>query len=129
MRSIVFLLSVVGLSLLAPACDGELICTEELRVAVRVHISSPEDLPVDRVTADLKRETECESFSLETDASGEGIYRCNEQGGGRYTIRVYSGDMSWSTGVSVTANECHTTEIKDVDVVLDPASASAEHDD
>jgi hypothetical protein len=127
MRSIVFPLSVVGLSLLSPACDGELVCTQELRVAVRVHVSSPDELPVERVTADLKREADCESFSIETDASAEGIYRCNEQGGGRYTIRVYSGDLVWRTESHVTANECHTLEIEDVDVVLDPASA--EHDD
>jgi hypothetical protein len=95
-------------------------------VAVRVHVSSADELPVDRVTAELSHERDC-AVSLESDASAYGIYRCTEQGGGSYTIRVYSGDKTWSTNVRVTANECHTLEIKDVEISLDPASA--DHDD
>jgi hypothetical protein len=124
MRSIVFPVMLSSFAALTLACGGELVCTQEQRVAVRVHVSSPrdQDLPVVRVTADNGREDVCESSS-EADASSAGTYRCNEQGGGEYTIRVYSDALTWTTRVDVDANECHTTEIKDVDVVLDPQTA------
>jgi hypothetical protein len=125
MRMVVLPACVVAFAALVGACSGELVCTEELRVAVRVHISSPENLPVDLVTADHRQEQECGSSSMESD-SPDGIYRCSEQGGGDYTIRVYSGDLVWSQGIEIDANECHTTEIRDVDIVMDPAAAEAD---
>lgn len=125
MRMVVFPACVVAFAALIGGCSGELVCSEEPRVAVRVHISSPKKLPVDLVTADHREERECESSSATSDSPG-GIYRCKEQGGGDYTIRVYSGDLVWSQGVEVAANECHTTEIKDVDIAMDPAAAEAD---
>jgi hypothetical protein len=121
MRRIVFPASLLVFVGLSAGCGGELICTDELHVAVRVHISSPDAQPVDRVTADNRKEETCESMSIEADASApDSTYRCNEQGGGDYTIRVYSGAAMWSAHIEVEANECHTVEIQDVDVVLDP---------
>lgn len=123
MRLVVFPSSMVVFAALIGACSGELVCTEEQRVAVRVNISSPDDLPVERVTADRSSEIDCDPSSAEYDASTDERYRCTEQGGGEYTIRVYSGDQVWTHEVHVHANECHTTEIADVDIVMDPATA------
>jgi hypothetical protein len=123
MRTAALSLRVLGLAALLSACGGELVCTEEERVAVRVHVSSPSGLPIDSITAEHEDEAQCEPSSRETDGSPDGVYRCMEQGGGRYTIRVYSGDLCWTTHVDVSANECHTTEIGNVDVVMDPDAA------
>jgi len=126
MRLVVFSSSMVVFAALIGACRGELVCTEEIRVAVRVHISSPDYLPVDRVTAERSRESDCDASSIESDASTDETYRCNEQGGGEYTIRVYSGDQVWTNEAYVRANECHTTEIADVDILMDSATAQAD---
>lgn len=117
------LLRVFGLAALLSACSGELVCTEEQRVAVRVHVSSPVGLAVDGVTAEHDHEMPCGASSVESDASPTGVFRCLEQGGGRYTIRVYSGDLCWTAHVKVAANECHTTEIANVAIVMDPDTA------
>ena len=105
------------------ACGEETICTDELRLAIRVYVTSPEGLPIDRVTAERSHEMACSFSSAQgTDAGSDRMYRCHEQqgGGGVYTVRVYSGDEVWTAAVYIDANECHTTEIKDVRVVLDP---------
>jgi len=123
MRTAVLSLRLLGWAALLSACSGELVCTEEQRVAVRVHVSSPDGLPVDGVTADQESERACGASSLESDASPNGVFRCLEQGGGRYTIRVYSGNLCWTANVHVPANECHTTEIANVAMVMDPRTA------
>jgi hypothetical protein len=119
----VSLLYALGLAALTSACSGELVCTEEQRVAVRVHVSSPAGLAVDGVTAEQDAEMACGASSVESHASPTGVFRCMEQGGGRYTIRVYSGDLCWTAHVNVMANECHTTEIGNVAIVMDPDTA------
>jgi len=127
MRLVVLSSSMVVLAALIGGCRGELVCTSEVRVAVRVNIASPDYLPVERVTAERSHEVDCgPSSSIESDASTDEMYRCNEQGGGEYTIRVYSGDQVWTDKAHVDANECHTTEIADVDIMMDPATAEAD---
>lgn len=122
MRTLVLSLRVLCLAALFSACSGELVCTAEDRVAVRVNVSSPSGLPVDSITADRTREAECGESSGEAQQS-DGVFRCMEQGGGQYTIRVYSGNLCWTTQVDVHANECHTTDIANVDIVMDPNTA------
>jgi hypothetical protein len=128
MRAIAVQLSVLAVAVVSAAmlgaCSGEHICTEEERIAVRVHVSSPFGLPSDRVTAEQDHEMVCAFSSSSDDATTDFMYRCAEQGEGIYIIRAYSGDQVWSARVHVNANECHTTEIKDVDLVLDPAHPS-----
>lgn len=126
MRTVVSLLRLLSLAALLGACSGELVCTQEQRVAVRVHVSSPDGLPVDNVTADQEGEKQCDVSSVENAATPTGVYRCMEQGGGKYTIRVYSGDLCWTANVDVTANECHTTDIGNVAIVMDPDTATDE---
>lgn len=122
MRARAFQWSLCGFAALFSACGEETICTDELRLAVRVHVTSPEGLAIDRVTAERSHEMACSFSSMPqgADAGSDGMYRCREQGGGVYTVRVYSGDEVWTAAVHIDANECHTTEIKDVRVVLDP---------
>jgi hypothetical protein len=107
------------------ACSGERICTEEERLAVRVHVASPFGLPVDRVTAERDHEMVCAFSATVDDAGTDLMFRCNEQGEGTYTVRAYSGKRVWSAQVHIDANECHTTEIEDVDLVLDPGEVDA----
>ena len=129
MRPRAFQLSLFGFAALVGACGEEKICTDELRLAIRVYVTSPEGLPIDRVTAEQSHEIAC-SFSSApqgADAGSDRMYRCHEQGGGVYTVRVYSGDETWTASVHIDANECHTQEIKDVRVVLDPAD-HGDHD-
>jgi hypothetical protein len=120
MRPRAFQLSLFGFAALLGACGEEKICTDEPRLAIRVYVTSPEGLPIDRVTVQLTHEIECSLSSTPHDAGSDRMYRCREQGGGVYTVRVYSGDEVWNAAVHIDANECHTTEIKDVGVVLDP---------
>ena len=78
MRRIVFLASLLVSVAMSAGCGGEFVCTDELHVAVRVHISSPDALPVDRVSAENRKEETCESMSIEADASApDSTYRCN----------------------------------------------------
>jgi hypothetical protein len=123
MRALASQLSLLGFAVLFGACGEETICTDELRIAARVHVTSPEGLPVDRVTAEQSHEIECWFSSAPEESGVDRMYRCAEQGGGVYTIRAYSGDRVWTEEVHIDANECHTTEIKDVDLVLDPRTA------
>ncbi len=116
----------LGTVALLGACGEERICTRDLHVAIRVHVTSPAGLPIDQVTAEQSQEIECEFSSAADDAGSDRMYRCHEQGGGGYTVRVYSDDDVWSTAVQIDANECHTTQIKDVDVVLDPDDANVD---
>jgi hypothetical protein len=122
------LLGFVAFAALSGACGEEKICSRNLRLAVRVHVTSPAGLPIDRVTAEQSHEIECGFSSSPDDAGSDRMYRCHEQGGGLYTVRVYSGDAVWTSAVHVDANECHTTEIKDVDVTLDPNHAGQDDD-
>jgi hypothetical protein len=110
----------VACAALIGACSGEQVCTEEERIAVRVHVQSPFGFRVDGVTAQQDHEMICALSSSADDATTDLMFRCTEQGEGIYTIRVYSGDTIFSGRVHVDANECHTTEIKDVDFVLSP---------
>lgn len=123
MRPTPLQLSLTGLAALFGACGEETICTNEARIAVRVHVTSPDNLPIDRVTAQQSHEIECWFSSITDDSGADRTYRCTEQGGGEYTIRAYSGDDVWTATAHIDANECHTTEIKDVDLVLDPKDA------
>jgi len=117
---------------LAACGDGELetvttiqgICTDELRLAVLVTVINPDDLEIDSVTAARADEEPCflENPSLRgDDDAGEpegALYSCWEQGVGRYTVRVKSGDKEWTDSVVVPGNTCHVTKVKKLSIEL-----------
>jgi hypothetical protein len=120
----------IGLATLAlPACPRtperhdnparEIYCTQELRIAVHVRISSPTGLPATAVTAFNEAERTCK-MSSSPDETVPAVYYCTEQGGGRYVVRVRSGSMTWTQVVSVDADECHVTGAETVAFWLDP---------
>ena len=121
MRSPIRTLCLAPLALLA-GCGSSNMCTADLRTAVRVHISSPDGLPVSAVTVSNHGEQPCETFAS-ADASSDLEYDCYEQGGGIYTVHVESGSMTWTKSVSIAADSCHVTEQKTLEFVLDPATA------
>ncbi|HET9933294.1 MAG TPA: hypothetical protein VFQ35_21465 [Polyangiaceae bacterium] len=114
------------LSLFVIAASGcsstEKVCTLQLLTAVRVRIESLDGLPITDVRLTSPAQQNCfENSAGATDTSVE--YDCYEQGGGIYTVRVTSGTMTWTQSVSVAADECHVTEQKTLQFVLDSASA------
>ena len=91
----------LGLGLL-PGCRDD--CSDELRIAIELHLTIPSGVKVERVTAELTREEECTFFRT---LSGP-VYTCYEQGGGDYLVRIYSdGEEIESEVVGVEADECH----------------------
>jgi hypothetical protein len=98
------LVSVSALSLLAGCKDD---CTDELKIALELHIGVPDGVSISKVTAELEREEQCTSFRPDK-TSDEQVYTCYEQGGGGYLVRVYQGDqVIHEETVDVTADECH----------------------
>ena len=97
-------------------------CTAELRAPMGVSVSSPQGLPIDSVTAECNSEMACVHKSR-YDSDDSVFYSCFEDGGGTYTVTVRSGDLAWTQKVDIKANECHTTEGKSLDFVLDPNTA------
>ena len=98
-------------------------CTLELRTAVTVTVTAPPSLRIDKVTARRAGVDECEAFGGDLDAGRYPTYHCHEQGGGTYVVTVHSGSLTWTDSVSVPADECHTTENKELHFVLDPETA------
>ena len=101
------LLSLSALSLLAAGCKDE--CSDELKIALELHISLPDGVSIGKVTAALEREEQCTSFRPDK-TSDEQVYTCYEQDGkgGGYLVRVYQGDqVIHEETVDVMADECH----------------------
>ncbi|HEX6243839.1 MAG TPA: hypothetical protein VFZ61_23150 [Polyangiales bacterium] len=113
-----FLVGVLGVGALAlGACkdDG---CSDELKIALEVHVTAPATVTVDRVTAELETEQECGSFRDRI--TDERVWTCYEQGGGQYKVRVYSGDQEVTQETQrVEADECHITERETMYITLD----------
>ncbi len=102
--------------------EDESLCNPSLESVLLVTVASPEDLEVDRVTAEQAHKSECGDHG-ETDTS----YACFEQGSGEYTIRVHSGSRVWTRKVQVRLNECNKVdEVVRVDVILTEESADSE---
>lgn len=97
---------------LVSAC-GDDECTAELRIAAEVTVTGTGR--IDKVTIELESEEECGSFF---DPNVGQVFTCWEQGGGLYTVRVYSGDMVREKQVQIDADECHIMERVSVQVDL-----------
>lgn len=95
------------------AC-GDDECSAEQRVAVQVLVNGAG--PIDKITVELEREEECGSFR---DANLGQVYTCWEQGGGLYTVRVYSGDEVHEEQIEIEADECHIKQRESVTIDLD----------
>jgi hypothetical protein len=121
----------LGLALTLAACgEGELetvtviegICTIESRLAVLVTVENPEELDIDAVTVELVSEHNC---FLETspreDAGGpeSAQYSCWEQGNGNYTVRVKSGQRTWTETIDVPGGKCHVTKAQKLTIALE----------
>lgn len=121
MKRSVFCAGLAG-ALMTSACgEDRVTCTTELRVAVDVRISSPEDLPIDRVTAERVNEQDCEG-EAETEAP-EATFACFEQGGGTYIVRVYSGDLVWTRTLEIEGDRCHVASTETLSIELTAATA------
>lgn len=109
-------------SMLAFGCSDTSthVCTTELRTAVSVSIDA-NGLPISSVTATNQSEAPCTRLSASEASPVE--YACYEQGGGIYVIRVSSGSETWTKSVTVAADECHTTEQKNLAFVLESDTA------
>jgi len=98
-----------------PACS-DTICSADLRTAVTVEVSSPEEeLPFSSVTASHQREEPCDGRPPEV-AGARVTYYCYEQGPGdrTYTVRVKNRTLTWTKEVAVPSDECGVTETKTV---------------
>ncbi|MFT3924552.1 MAG: hypothetical protein QM778_18580 [Myxococcales bacterium] len=109
------------------ACGNDgVVCTTNI-VSFEIRVSSPEGLPVEHVTAEQNRESECMSTSEGGDASLGGAYPCWEQGSGEYVLRVRSGDRTWTRRVTVkedpASDGCHIEMGQGFDIELTAASA------
>lgn len=102
--------------------QDEIECTEELRIAVVVRVSSPTRGPVTAVTVFNQTELPCRA-SPRTNPTPPAEYLCFEQGGGRYVVHVRRGPTTWTQVVSIDADECHVTRRETVDFWLDPTVA------
>jgi hypothetical protein len=89
----------------AVAACGDDECKPELRIAAEVIVTGAG--PIDKVTIELESEKECGSFF---DQGVGQVFTCWEQGGGLYTVRVYSGDVVREKQVEIEADECHIKE-------------------
>jgi hypothetical protein len=104
-----FLGLLCGLGLL-PAC-GDAGCEDYLGFALELHITAPEGLHIDKVTAERTSEEECSFVRNKT--GSELMYACYEQGGGSadYVVRLYSGgEEIYKETVAVEADSCHVKE-------------------
>ena len=112
MRSLpALVLSLVsGLSLVAGCSDDS--CSDELLLALELHIKVAEGVTVNKVTAERESEIACD-FTRNTGGGGELIYGCHEQGTGTadYKIRVYSDDrVIYEDSTEVPADSCHVKD-------------------
>ena len=101
------LLPLSALSLLAAGCKDD--CSDELKIALELHISLPDGVTISKVTAELEQEEKCTSFRPDK-TSDEQVYTCYEQGGngGGYLVRVYQDDqVIHEETANVMADECH----------------------
>jgi hypothetical protein len=98
-------------------------CTAELRTAVQVTVTAEGGLTIDRVTAERGKEHDCEPW--DDVAVNPALYSCHEQGGGKYTVRVYSGMLTWTRSVEVPEDDdgCHVTETKELEITASAATA------
>jgi hypothetical protein len=116
----------LALTLAVVGCGGDdeggALCTLELRLPIAVRVSSPQGLPIDTVTARNREIEQCSSFGFE-DAGDDRVFHCAEQGGGKYVVRVASGELAWSQSVDLTADACHVSDSATLEFVLDPATA------
>jgi hypothetical protein len=87
-------------------------CSAEQRVALEVIVGSAG--PIDKVTVELEDEEECgtgrSSGASPSFSDPELVYTCWEQGGGVYTVRVYSGTEVYEEQIEIEADECHIKE-------------------
>ena|SRR5688572_24050247 len=99
------------------ACDGGG-CDERIKIALEVHVTAPVGVTIDKVTAERDREEDCGSFRDRL--TDERVWTCNEQGGGPYILRVYSGDQELHQETKlVEADECHVKELETVFVTVE----------
>jgi hypothetical protein len=119
-------LGALGWLLALSACDNgylestttiESICTADWRFAVLVELDNPDRLSIDEVTATLENEEQC-FLESSTRALDHALYSCLEQGGGRYSVLVRSGERTWDESVDVPANECHVTALQTLTIQL-----------
>ena len=104
------LLAITGLLALLGACSDKKDCNSELMIAVELDLTVPEGVTVTRVTAENEAERECE-FTRDENNTERRLYACYGQGGGDYTIRVYSGDdVIYTETDEVDADECKVNE-------------------
>jgi hypothetical protein len=109
-------MGVGALALGACKDDG---CSDELKIALEVHVTAPVDVAIDKVTVELESEQECGSFRDRT--TDERVWTCYEQGGGPYLVRVYSGDEEIHQETKrVEADDCHIKERETVFITVDP---------
>lgn len=118
--------AIVLLGLLLQACpggDSAEACTTELRFPITARITRlgrDVDAIIVRVGGN---EHDCGNWQ-EPDASADPVeYRCAERGGGTYTVRVESGELSWTRSVEIEADECHARSQETLTFVLDEATA------
>jgi hypothetical protein len=118
--------------LTSSACSDSITCTFDQKLAITVQVQYTQGLEPDLVTAaQSARPQECwntDEFARDAGGSASGVpsvntYHCHEQGGGEYVVRVVSGNLSWTQSVDIAANQCHTTEHKELRFVLDPSDA------
>lgn len=118
----------LGASLVIAACslagggcdDGG--CKREQRIAVELTVRNLAGRDIE-VTAELdgNGEQSCDRTSdLNVGvAAGGRVFTCIEQGGGTYTIRVYSDDnVLHEEQLEVEADECHIKELVKAEVDL-----------
>lgn len=98
-----------GLSLVA-GCDDS--CSDELLLALELHITVAEGVTVNKVTAEREHEEACD-FTRNPAGGDELIYGCHEQGAGTadYKVRVYSNDrVIYEDSVEVPGDSCHVKD-------------------
>ena len=109
----------------AGGCDDSLECTLQIEYPLLVRIVS-DGLHVDEITVrNGDDKIQCMRSGIsQGDAGFVMTARCTEVGGGgTYHVRVRSGSLHWTQSVEIDGNECHSIGVKEVEFVLDPATA------
>lgn len=97
----------LGALALVAACDNGSKCDEE-KIAIELQLIVPDGTSIEKVTVELKDEQEC--GTVYDPAMGK-LYTCWEQGGGTYTLRVYSaGQVIHTQEVELESDGCHIKE-------------------
>ena len=113
--------ALTALSLTAGGCDDGK-CKQDERIAIELTVRNVAGRNLE-VTAELDAngEQSCDRISdlnVGIEAGGR-IYTCIEQGGGTYTVRVYSDDVVLhEEEIEIEADECHIKELARVEVDL-----------